>query len=195
MKKIVLMLAMLAVCFSASANPDPHGWVGLVTPFFATDVNVGNADGTGFGWYCEVFNDTLSGHTFNVSATNKVDLTDVNSMIVLNNDGDTPVSPSVGYYDGAGWLFNPGGFANAMDGAQVQYVVYNNADKSLATWYIASSVLALPANTGTPPAPGETDVTFDFGSSAWQAVPEPATFLLFGIGGFGAWLLRRRQQA
>lgn len=28
-----------------------------------------------------------------------------------------------------------------------------------------------------------------------QVVPEPATLLLFGIGGMGAWLLRRRQQA
>jgi len=27
----------------------------------------------------------------------------------------------------------------------------------------------------------------------WQAIPEPATFLLFGIGGIGAWLIRRKQ--
>lgn len=30
-------------------------------------------------------------------------------------------------------------------------------------------------------------------SSNWQAVPEPATFMLFGIGGIGAWLIRRKK--
>jgi len=33
------------------------------------------------------------------------------------------------------------------------------------------------------------------GGLVGQVIPEPATMLLFGIGGFGAWLLRRRQQA
>ena len=32
------------------------------------------------------------------------------------------------------------------------------------------------------------------GFGTWQAVPEPATFLLFAMGGFGAWLIRRKQQ-
>ncbi|MCU0857799.1 MAG: PEP-CTERM sorting domain-containing protein [Pontiellaceae bacterium] len=31
------------------------------------------------------------------------------------------------------------------------------------------------------------------GGRTWVAVPEPATFLLFGIGGMGAWLLRRNK--
>jgi hypothetical protein len=29
-------------------------------------------------------------------------------------------------------------------------------------------------------------------SNTWQAIPEPTTFLLFAMGGFGAWLLRRK---
>jgi len=28
----------------------------------------------------------------------------------------------------------------------------------------------------------------------WQAIPEPATFVLFGIGGMGAWMVRRRKR-
>ncbi len=31
-------------------------------------------------------------------------------------------------------------------------------------------------------------------ANSWVAVPEPATFLLFAMGGFGAWLIRRKQQ-
>ncbi|MDD3276997.1 MAG: PEP-CTERM sorting domain-containing protein, partial [Kiritimatiellales bacterium] len=38
--------------------------------------------------------------------------------------------------------------------------------------------------------PGSYTVT---GLSTWQAVPEPATFALFGIGGVGAWIIRRNK--
>jgi hypothetical protein len=60
--------------------------------------------------------------------------------------------------------------------------------------YLSSVVLALP---DAPEVAGPTDinVNFDFTGQTWQAIPEPATVLLFGIGGMGAWLLRRRQQA
>jgi hypothetical protein len=43
--------------------------------------------------------------------------------------------------------------------------------------------------------PNANDITFDFTGQNWQAIPEPTTILLFGIGGMATWLLRRRQQA
>lgn len=39
-----------------------------------------------------------------------------------------------------------------------------------------------------------TNSSFDFSSSTWQVVPEPATALLFGIGGIGAFIVRRNKK-
>lgn len=77
-------------------------------------------------------------------------------------------------------------------------------------WYFYTETLALSDITGTMFAQSIEMAGVDFiaingalmnptiGSGAVgtsQVIPEPATFLLMGIGGFGAWILRRRQQA
>jgi hypothetical protein len=41
--------------------------------------------------------------------------------------------------------------------------------------------------------PGGLDGGLTSAGGGWQAVPEPATALLFGIGGMGAWLFRRNK--
>ena len=67
-------------------------------------------------------------------------------------------------------------------------------------WYYYTPMLSLVDITGATPAQGiqmNTDLTngdpINGGLNNAQVVPEPATFLLFGIGGMGAWLIRRNK--
>lgn len=65
-------------------------------------------------------------------------------------------------------------------------------------WYFSSPILALSDITGNN-LPQEIELagsamqSINVGAGTAQVVPEPATFLLFGIGGMGAWLLRRNK--
>jgi len=192
MKKIVLMLALSAVCFSARADLLDRSWIATALGVTATDPNVNMTTGEAVGWYCEVFNVTDAGHVFGGLA----DWNSAFSTVALDMSGGEPgISPLGDFYEGYGYALNAAIFGPATDSDTVQFILYNNAVKGSAGYYIASANLLLPDVQDGTPAPGETDVTFNFDSSTWQAIPEPATFLLFGIGGMGAWLLRRRQQA
>lgn len=188
MKKIVLMLSMAAVCFSASAALEDRMWVSLTTVAPLMGVPAEDGSGYGAGWYVEAFNVTQNGGL----AFTMGDVNSIYSTIMLGDPSG--VSPVLGEYGTGGYILDNAIFGIAKDLDQVQLVMYDNADKSLASMYLSSVVLALP---DAPEVAGPTDinVNFDFTGQTWQAIPEPATVLLFGIGGMGAWLLRRRQQA
>ena len=69
-------------------------------------------------------------------------------------------------------------------------------------WYYYTPMITLantPEGNAGQSIEMNTDLTdgnaINSGSTVAQVIPEPATMLLFGIGGLGAWLLRRRQQA
>lgn len=201
MKKIVLMVAMVAACFSARAALEDRLWESQL--LYLSPLIGGEVDGDGAGWYVEAFNITSGGPLlfgFDAlgnpdSAEAVIDRDSAFGTAVLDiSAGEPGVSPSLGWYDGSGYILNTSVFGPAKDLDTVQLVFYNNADKNAATWYITSLASALP---DAPEVAGADDVkvTFDFTGKTWQAIPEPATALLFGIGGFGAWLLRRRQQA
>lgn len=75
--------------------------------------------------------------------------------------------------------------------------VYARVWNVSGTYYWQSDVLTgadVPEYTGVPST--ITDAGFleatDYVSTNVQAVPEPATALLFGIGAAGAWIVRRR---
>lgn len=198
MKKVVLMLAMVAVCFSASAALVDQFWdsqfIIIQTQTDASgglgpDIAYEDASGWGAGWYAEVFNITDNG---GLGFSAPSDVTSLYSTEMFLAAGGPGISPILGEY--GGYMQDIGTFGAATDLDNVQMVLYNNADKNLATWYITSLALALPDAPDTPD-PDAVKVTFDFTGQTWQAIPEPATVLLFGIGGMGAWLLRRRQQA
>jgi hypothetical protein len=86
---------------------------------------------------------------------------------------------------------------NASD--NIYSVIFNNSSVANQTgagyFAIIDSSLALVSYPGG-------DMTYDAGGVVgglqgaggdWQAVPEPATALLFGIGGMGAWMIRRNK--
>jgi len=86
---------------------------------------------------------------------------------------------------------------NASD--KIYCVIFNNssvADGTGAGYFaIIDSVpvtVSYPGGVMTYDAGGVVGGLQGAGGD-WQAVPEPATFLLFGIGGMGAWLIRRNK--
>lgn len=79
-------------------------------------------------------------------------------------------------------------------------VVFNSTDISTATSYRYDTMFTAAGGTtgvgGSYQLPGtDSPASYTVNQlSTWQAVPEPATFLLFGIGGFGAWIARRNKR-
>jgi len=198
MKKIVLVLALVAACVSARADLVDQGWTWAapaVDPFVILIPLQGipeeDATGYGVGWYAEAFNLTDAGSLgWTTGDLNSIFSTEIYSA--LFGPGNSPVE--YGDIGLGGYMLGEAAFTPATDLDSVQVVMYNNADKNLATKYITSLVYALP-DAPDSPDPDAVKVTFDFTGQTWQAIPEPTTVLLFGIGGMGAWLLRRRQQA
>jgi hypothetical protein len=94
---------------------------------------------------------------------------------------------SYGWYDSNGGYLLGGYSFSADEGATVAMQVFN----SDSSWSITSSSVLLPT-VGSTPAPGSTDVNFDFSASDWQVVPEPATIGLMGVAGLGMFLARKK---
>ena len=95
-----------------------------------------------------------------------------------------------GLADGFGktTISNP---ANITSGDKLYSVIFNSSDVLTATkWAVIDSAVATVSYTPNPFNYNPGGVV----AGDWQAVPEPATALLFGIGGIGAWLVRRNKK-
>ncbi len=77
---------------------------------------------------------------------------------------------------------------------RVYSVLFNAPTMAAATQYKVSTMTSQGNSWFQLPA-ADGDDTYQVNTmGSFQAVPEPATFLLFGMGGFGAWLIRRKQR-
>ena len=80
---------------------------------------------------------------------------------------------------------------NISDGDKIYSVIFDSSNILTATrWAVIDSSVATVSYTPNP-------FNYNPGGVAagdWQAVPEPATALLFSIGGIGAWLVRRNRK-
>jgi hypothetical protein len=180
MKRNIIITVLLLAGLLAHAGTIDRMWSSLFT--LAPTLTSGEVDGTGIGWWVEVYNFT-------------------DDAIATGN-----TTASLGWSTGFGYViagpapdFN---FAfSATETDQVYMRLYNGPTVSgtpyngESGWYIQSATLTLVdiVDDINPPSPGQTDVTFNFSGQSWQAVPEPATALLFGIGGMGAWMVRRNK--
>lgn len=170
MKKILV----LCVVFLAVASQAQVSWDWTTSDSFVNQTLPGDTPSalSGQGWWTEIINYT-------------------NSTTTAGSTSHTAGwIPSLGYLIDGNWSFT----ANEGDGIALR--LYNGTTSSGSSyggesgWYIESSLVSLPTGQSAPP----TLSAFDFSSSSWQAVPEPATFLLFGIGGVGAWLVRHNRK-
>jgi hypothetical protein len=169
MKKLALIFMVLFVVYSVQAATIDRNWTSKFTAALTFTGSEDPLDGA--GWWVEVFNQTDDAAT----------------------SGNT--TATLGWADGFGYVVNTFTFGPATEADSVLLRLYNNANPFAATHYIDSATQILAdLDDLLPPSPGATDVTFNFSSSSWQAVPEPATAMLFSVGGMGAWMLRRRKQ-
>ncbi|MBI9020317.1 MAG: PEP-CTERM sorting domain-containing protein [Verrucomicrobia bacterium] len=131
---------------------------------FTTAPELASESGAGAGWYVAL-----------MSGSSELDATSVFN----NSSGTFNILP-----------YNTVAIAEGLD---VFYRIYNSASvPSGSYWQIDSSPATLQ-DLSPGFLPGANNVTLSFSSSSWQAVPEPATALLFGIGGMGAFVLRRNK--
>lgn len=80
---------------------------------------------------------------------------------------------------------------NIANGDKIYSVIFDSSDISTATrWAVIDSAVATVSFTSGPFNYNPGGVV----AGDWQAVPEPATALLFGIGGIGSWLIRRNKK-
>ncbi len=168
MKKEVLLIVSLLVASIASAASYDWWYYGLggtsATPITAPEL--ASEPGSGVNWYVALFSGT----------------TEIGSKSVLANAGGT-------LYVAAGT------FGTAIaEGEDIFFRIYNDTSvPSGSYWQIDSQLVTLPTFS-SPPSSSDLEIGVTFSGQTWQAVPEPATALLFGIGGLGAFIVRRNKQ-
>ncbi len=134
---------------------------------FTTAPELASESGSGAGWY--------------IALLNAADDSELDSTSVFSNGSGT---------------FNilPYSTVAITEGLDVFYRIYNNASvPSVPYWQIDSAIATLQDLEGGF-LPGANNVTLSFSGSEWVAVPEPATALLFGIGGMSAFIIRRNKK-
>ena len=103
-----------------------------------------------------------------------------------------------------GYAYFDAGLATATYTAGYAYaLIFQKSAHTAGDWYYYTPMITLADITGsalpqtiemnTDLANGNAVGKNGLGVDSAQVVPEPATFLLFGIGGMGAWLIRRNK--
>ncbi len=176
MKKLLLLVVVLgmagyvhAVSFQVvwSNSPAIYDWTGVLVP-------------TNSSWIVRLYESTDASINFsNLLPTG--DDTYTGNQFAFASSGLTAGFSKTTFS-------NP---PNIGDGNSIYSVIFNSSDALTATkWAVIDSAVATVSFS---------PFTFNYNPGGvvagdWQAVPEPATALLFGIGGIGAWLIRRNKK-
>jgi hypothetical protein len=178
--KWIITLAVLA-CLSFNAAAGTITWA-------SADLGAGYTS----GWLVALYED-VSQDGWDATSISSTGLTDsddaylgVTTLLDVGKGGST-----------WGTTFSAPGGDLAL-GDYVYSVLFNDTTIAVATQYKVTTMTdGLFAGGGnawfTLPA---SDIDAQYNTTAmgtWQAVPEPATFMLFGIGAIGAWMIRRNK--
>lgn len=188
MKKIVMMMVM-----------------GLVAASYA-NVQVEWGAGAGFFWspsgdaLLSPGGSTIAQLMYSPDATQDAINTSkvgVNNDVIWSSMALTEGVNTSTYGDFAGTPFT-----QATTAGYVYALIFQDGNVQANDWYFKTAMVSVQDITGINPAQViqlNTDLVNGdainvAGPNNAQVVPEPATFLLFGIGGMGAWLIRRNKQ-
>lgn len=195
MKKILMLLAIL-MAYGVSADTKVN-WKASRGFYFNTDDTVGIlGEATGNSTTAQLIysvDDSVEAISVDGFTTDSI-----LDSFTITEDGANNVDGfayfSVINYDDV--IFNDG---------YVYTVIYQDDNLDFGDWYFYTTPIALSNISGTD-LPQSIEMNSDIANGnaidVWsgsdlnnvaQVVPEPATFLLFGIGGIGAWLIRRNK--
>jgi hypothetical protein len=175
-------LITLAVLAGISLNT----MAGTIT-WGSSDLGVGYTDGWLIALYEDVSKDGWDATTINFT-TGATDSDDIYLGVT------TILSSGKGGVTWGTTFSAPGGSLGLGD--YVYSVLFNAATIASAYNYkyttMTDGLFAGGGNSWYTLPASDGDATYKTTTlSDWQAVPEPATALLFGIGGMGAWMVRR----
>jgi hypothetical protein len=187
---------LFAVFISSSIYAEIHvDWTASRGFYFNVDPNVGIlGEATG--------NSTVAQLIY--SLDNKVDEVGIGGA----RDNDTVIDSTTITEDG---VVNLDGYADfsvinytdpTFTAGYVYAAIFQDDSIDENDWYYYTTPISL-ANLTEIDTPQviemNTDLVngdpIDFGSTTAQVVPEPATFLMFALGGIGAWVLRRKNRS
>ena len=187
MKKLLTMLAVTAVVAAASADIVGFKWAG------------GEKDSVAVGTYIHTILDTdATADIFNYVSANQINVTDLGMFTPFDSQvaGIATVGPPsiVGIWATGiigGGLSEVGQYAYAVNAVSATWAGIAAGDT------IKIFTAAGPLNDLQPGGTGGVALPQEFSpgtATSVQVVPEPATALLFGIGGLGAWIVRNNKR-
>jgi hypothetical protein len=175
MKKVCLIGLMLSLFTSSQAG---------TIDWASADLGAGYTA----GWVIALYED-VDKDGWNAASISSAGLTD-------SDDAFLSITTALGIGKaGTSWLDSfaaPSGDLTFND--RIYSVLFNASSIAAATQYQVTTMTSQGNSWYELPS---TDIDAGYTTttmSGWQAVPEPATFLLFGMGGFGAWLIRRKNR-
>lgn len=178
--KIKLLIISLFSALALNAVSGTIDWL---------STNFGGGNGYGNGWLVALYED-VSKDGFDASMINVANGSTDSDDAYLGITTNLFAIPTVVEQWGSSFSA-PAGSLAAND--RLYTVLFNASTMAAATQYKVTTMTSQGNSWYALPA---TDIDATYTTTAlsnWQAVPEPATFMLFGMGGFGAWLVRRNK--
>lgn len=176
--KWIMMMVLTGLAFNSTAGTIAWG---------SSDLGAGYTAGWLVALYEDVSKDGFDASMINI-ANGSTDSDDtylgITSALTIGKSGTA-----------WGSSFGATGVAPLSFNDRLYSVLFNAPTMAAATQYKVTTMTTQGNSWYALPA---TDIDGSYQTTtmgSFQAVPEPSTFLLFAMGGIGAWLIRRKQMA